>query len=67
VNQGIDVLDLQAADAFLATQGDPWDTQWDMLCCLLGAIASIGLFTIATDLHERQLARLPHRLRAGNG
>jgi len=26
-----------AADAFLGGQGDPWDTQWDMFCCLIGA------------------------------
>lgn len=49
-----------AADAFLGTQGDPWDAQWDMLCCLVGAIASIGAFSVVTDLHERQLrARAP--------
>ncbi|MFX3658309.1 MAG: DUF2238 domain-containing protein [bacterium] len=27
-----------AADAFLATQGDAWDTQWDMFLALCGAI-----------------------------
>jgi putative membrane protein len=26
------------ADAFLATQGDPWDTQWDMFMALCGAL-----------------------------
>ena len=40
------------ADAFLATQGDPWDTQWDMFTCLCGAIASLLLFS---RLHDRQL------------
>lgn len=40
------------ADAFLATQGDTWDTQWDMFTCLLGAIASLLLFS---RLHDRQL------------
>lgn len=40
------------ADAFLATQGDQWDTQWDMFLCLLGAIASLLLFS---RLHDRQL------------
>lgn len=29
-----------AADAFLGTQGDPWDTQWDMFLALCGAIAA---------------------------
>jgi len=27
----------QGADAFLGSQGDPWDTQWDMFTALLGA------------------------------
>lgn len=40
------------ADAFLATQGDVWDTQWDMFLCLTGAIASLLLFS---RLHDRQL------------
>lgn len=29
----------EAAEAFLGTQGDPWDTQTDMLMALIGAIA----------------------------
>ncbi len=46
----------QRADEFLGTQGDPWDTQWDMLMCLIGAaIALIGL----TGLHNRQLDAMP--------
>ncbi|GIH95704.1 DUF2238 domain-containing protein [Planobispora siamensis] len=45
----------EAADAFLAVQGDQWDTQWDMACALIGAIASLLLFG---RLHDRQLARL---------
>lgn len=40
---------------FLGTQGDVWDAQWDMLLCLLGAIASqLGL----SWLHDRELERL---------
>lgn len=42
----------QAADAFLATQGDPWDTQADMACALVGAITSLILLE---RLHDRQL------------
>ena len=30
----------QGADAFLGTQGDPWDTQSDMLMALIGAITA---------------------------
>ncbi len=40
------------ADAFLATQGDQWDTQWDMFLCLCGAIASLVLLS---RWHDRQL------------
>ena len=40
------------ADAFLATQGDAWDTQWDMFLCLCGASVSLLLFS---GLHNRQL------------
>ena len=43
-----------AATAFLGTQGDPWDTQWDMFCALLGALAALTLLSRA---HDRQLAR----------
>lgn len=44
-----------AADDFLGTQGDPWDTQWDMLCCLVGAICSV-LFL--PRLQDRELSRM---------
>jgi putative membrane protein len=40
------------ADAFLATQGDQWDTQWDMFLCLAGAVVSLLLWS---RLHDRQL------------
>jgi putative membrane protein len=43
----------QGADQFLGTQGDVWDTQWDMFCALLGACA--GLLMLS-GLHDRQLA-----------
>lgn len=34
----------QKADDFLGTQGDPWDTQWDMFLCFIGAVvAMVGL------------------------
>jgi putative membrane protein len=45
----------EAADAFLGTQGDPWDTQWDMFLALVGAISALGLLRRA---HDRQLAAL---------
>jgi putative membrane protein len=45
----------QGADAFLGMQGDPWDTQWDMFMCLVGALLSQLLLA---RLQDRQLARL---------
>lgn len=48
----------QGADEFLGTQGDPWDTQSDMLCALVGAICAIvGL----SALHDRALTHLERR------
>ena len=44
-----------AAEAFLGTQGDVWDTQWDMLTALIGAItAQLTL----SRFHDHALARL---------
>lgn len=46
----------QGADDFLGTQGDPWDTQSDMFCALLGALlAQLGL----ARWQDRQIAALP--------
>jgi putative membrane protein len=42
----------EAAEAFLGTQGDPWDTQWDMMLALIGAIVSLALLS---RWHDRQL------------
>jgi putative membrane protein len=45
----------QGADAFLGTQGDPWDTQWDMFLALIGAIcAQLAL----GRTHDRELREL---------
>lgn len=43
------------AVAFLGTQGDVWDTQWDMFLALLGAITAQILLR---KLHDKQLANL---------
>lgn len=45
----------EAAAAFLGTQGDVWDTQWDMFLALCGALLAQALLA---RLHDRQLARL---------
>jgi putative membrane protein len=39
----------QGADAFLGTQGDPWDTQTDMLMALIGAICAQVMLSKAQD------------------
>jgi putative membrane protein len=45
----------QGAEEFLGTQGDPWDTQWDMFLALVGALtAQLTLGRV----HDRQLDRL---------
>jgi putative membrane protein len=38
-----------AAEAFLGTQGDPWDTQWDMFLALIGALTGQGLLARVQD------------------
>ncbi len=43
----------QSATAFLGTQGDVWDTQWDMFMALIGAISALVLLS---RLHDRELA-----------
>jgi putative membrane protein len=37
------------ATAFLGTQGDPWDTQWDMFLALCGALAAQALLGRSHD------------------
>ena len=54
----------EAAGAFLGTQGDVWDTQWDMFLAGCGAIASQLLFT---RLHDRQLAAVDPAVRGKLG
>ncbi len=50
----------EAADAFLGTQGDPWDTQKDMTLALIGACTALLLLS---RLHDRSMAKVP-RIRA---
>jgi len=44
-----------AAEAFLGTQGDVWDTQWDMAMAGVGAVLALLLLS---RTHERQLRKL---------
>jgi len=47
-----------SAEHFLAMQGDVWDTQWDILMALLGALAALLLFG---PLHHRQMAAIQRK------
>jgi putative membrane protein len=43
--------------AFLGSQGDIWDAQWDMFMALLGAIAAL---LVGTRGHDRSMAKVPY-------
>ena len=43
-----------AADDFLATQGDVWDTQWDMFLATCGAIVAVATLS---RVHDRAIAK----------
>jgi putative membrane protein len=45
----------EAADAFLGTQGDVWDTQWDMFLALLGALTAQA---VLGTLHDRSVEQI---------
>lgn len=45
----------ESATAFLGTQGDEWDTQWDMFLALIGAVTGQLIFQA---IHDRQLANM---------
>jgi len=43
------------ATEFLGTQGDVWDTQWDMFLCLVGAVTAL---VTLSRWHDRSLTAL---------
>lgn len=45
----------EAASAFVGSQGDVWDAQWDMFLALIGAMSAQKLFG---RMHDRQLEQL---------
>ncbi|HZK85582.1 MAG TPA: DUF2238 domain-containing protein [Desulfosporosinus sp.] len=55
IEWGVAVTTGSAADAFLGTQGDVWDTQWDMFLALWGAIISL---ISMSKLHDKFLRKL---------
>lgn len=49
------LISAEASESFLGTQGDNWDTQNDMFCALIGALAAVVLLRIP---HDRSMAKL---------
>jgi len=47
----------EAATAFLGTQGDPWDTQWDIFLALIGALSAQLTLARAHDRSLREVWR----------
>jgi len=45
----------ESAESFLGTQGDVWDTQWDMFLAFMGAIMAQLMLS---GIHDRQLERM---------
>lgn len=43
--------------AFLGSQGDVWDAQWDMFFVGIGALVALVFFS---KLHDRSMARVPY-------
>jgi putative membrane protein len=57
IEWGTAVVGGTSADAFLGTQGDVWDTQWDMFTALLGAIAAQLFLARVQDRQLRTVTR----------
>jgi|TARA_R100000455_G_C6268895_1_gene124444 putative membrane protein len=55
IEMAVAVMSGTAADDFLVTQGDVWDTQSDMAFALLGAILALLLLS---RVHDKQLAKV---------
>ncbi len=47
----------QGASDFLGTQGDPWDTQWDMFMALIGSLVAMLGFA---RLHDARMAAVKY-------
>lgn len=45
-----------SAENFLGTQGDIWDTQWDMTMCFVGALCSVAVLPRWQDRQMRNQA-----------
>ncbi len=49
------LVSAEAAESFLGTQGDGWDTQWDMFLALCGALFAV---LVLARVHDRSIQRL---------
>jgi putative membrane protein len=54
IEWGVSAATGSAGDSFLGTQGDIWDTQSDMLFCLIGSLAALLLLS---KWHEAQMKK----------
>lgn len=50
------VVASDVGQAFLGSQGDIWDAQWDMFLAMVGAMVALPLFG---RFHDRSMARVP--------
>lgn len=53
------VLTGDAASDFLGTQGDPWDTQWDMFLATVGALCSLAMLSRWHDASLQKVCASP--------
>lgn len=51
------LMSAEAAESFLGTQGDHWDTQADMFCALIGAITAVILLRFNHNRSMRKLTK----------
>jgi putative membrane protein len=54
---GMSVWTGEAADSFLGTQGDVWDTQWDMFMCFIGS--TLAILTLSR-FHDKYLKNIQY-------
>lgn len=48
-----------ASNAYLGSQGDVWDAQWDMFMCLIGAVVALWLLSGRQDREMRAIGVMP--------
>ncbi len=50
----VSLLSGEAGNDFLGTQGDIWDTQWDMFMCFLGSLTALSIFRNSKFLNTNE-------------